>query len=131
MKTLIAEDDFVSRLLLQELLKVFGPVHIAYNGKEALEALELANRTGEPYDLICLDIMMPEMDGLQALKEIRAGEDSKKLLPTSRVKIMMTTALADRENVVEAIHGKCDAFLVKPIMKAKLLDELRRLDLVW
>ena len=63
MKTLIVEDDFTSRLYLQELLKGYGPTHIAVNGKEAIEATHLALEAGEPYNLICLDIMMPEMDG--------------------------------------------------------------------
>lgn len=131
MKTLIAEDDFVSRLLLQELLKKYGPVHMAFNGKEALDAVKLADESGEPYDLICLDIMMPEMDGQQALKEIRAMEEAKGLVMSRWVKIIMTTALAGKENVIEAIRGKCDAFLVKPIQKTKLLEELRRLNLIW
>ncbi len=131
MKTLIAEDDFVSRLLLQELLKAYGPVHTAFNGKEAIEAVQLAYQSGEPYELICLDIMMPEMDGQQALKEIRALEEEKGILLSRWCKIMMTTALADKQNVLEAVRGKCDAFLVKPIQKAKLLEELRRLNLIW
>ncbi len=131
MKTLIAEDDFANRLLLQELLKKYGPVHTAFNGKEALEAVKLADQSGEPYDLICLDIMMPEMDGQEALKEIRAMEEAKGLAISRWVKIIMTTALADKENVVEAIRGKCDAFLVKPIQKPKLLEELHRLNLIW
>lgn len=130
MKTLIVEDDFTSRLLLQQFLKEYGPVHTAFNGKEALEAVKLANGSGEPYDLICLDIMMPEMDGQRALKEIRAAEEAKGLAISRWVKIIMTTALADRENVIEAIRGKCDAFLVKPIKKTKLLEELRRLNLI-
>jgi Response regulator containing CheY-like receiver, AAA-type ATPase, and DNA-binding domains len=130
MKTLIVEDDLVSRLLLERFLKKYGPVHMALNGKEALEAVKLADETGEPYDLICLDIMMPEMDGQQALKEMRAMEEARDLSLSRRVKIIMTTALADKENVIEAIRGKCDAFLVKPFQKARLLEELRRLNLI-
>ena len=76
MKTLIVDDDFTNRLLLQEILKVHGPVHVAVNGKEAVEAVAAARDNKEdPYDLICLDIMMPEMDGQEDLKIIRADED--------------------------------------------------------
>ncbi len=131
MKTLIVEDDFTSRLLLQELLKSFGTFHIAVNGREAVGAVRAALKSGEPYDLICLDIMMPEMDGQQALKEIRAIEESSRILPSCWAKIIMTTAVGDKTNVVEAIRGKCDAFLVKPVRKAKLMDELKRLKLIW
>ena len=66
MKTLIVEDDFTSRLLLQEILKRFGEIHIAVNGKEAVAAVRSAMDAGVPYDLICLDMMMPEMDGREA-----------------------------------------------------------------
>ena len=63
MKTLIVEDDFTSRLLLQELLRRFGPCHVAVNGVEAVDAVTAALTANAPYDLICLDIMMPVMGG--------------------------------------------------------------------
>jgi two-component system chemotaxis response regulator CheY len=130
MKTLIAEDDFTSRMLLQELLKYHGLSHIAVNGKEAVEAVRLALEAGEPYDLICLDIMMPEMDGQQALREIRLIEENYGIIHTNRARIVMTTALADKENVMKAVEGKCDHFLIKPIEKAKLLEMLRTFQLI-
>ena len=78
MKTLIVEDDFTSRVVMQKILKDQGPVHIAVNGKEAVEAARLAVETNDPYNLICLDIMMPEMDGHQALKQIRMVENNRR-----------------------------------------------------
>ena len=128
LKMLIAEDDFASRLLMQEYLKKFGSPHIAVNGKEAVMAVSLALEKYEPYDLICLDIMMPEMDGHQALREIRALE--QKSGNSRRSKIIMTTALVDHRNVMDAVREKCDYFLVKPIRKAALLDQLRVLSLI-
>jgi len=130
MKTLIVEDDFTSRLLLQELLKGYGPSHVAVNGKEAVEATRLALEAGEPYDLICLDIMMPEMDGQQALREIRAQEEARGIISSNGAKIVMTTALGDLKNVSAAYSGLCDGYLTKPIQKAKLLEELRKLGLM-
>jgi two-component system, chemotaxis family, chemotaxis protein CheY len=129
LKTLIVEDDFTSRLLLQEILREYGASHVAVDGKEAVEAVRIALQADEPYDLICLDIMMPEMDGQQALKEIRALEKSK---PSMRkeAKIVMTTALTDMKNVYTALSSMCDAYLTKPVHKAKLVQELRKLDLV-
>jgi two-component system chemotaxis response regulator CheY len=129
MKTLIVDDDFTSRLYLQEVLKAYGPVHIAANGKEAVQAVAAAVNSGEPYDLICLDIMMPEMDGQQALTEIRAKEEAKRI--PKRARIIMTTALTDPETVTTAIQGKCDYFLAKPIPRAILLDKLRKLALIY
>jgi two-component system, chemotaxis family, chemotaxis protein CheY len=130
MKTLIVEDDFSSRLLLQELLKSYGPTHVAVNGKEAVEAVRLALEAAEPYDLVCLDIMMPEMDGQAALRNIRAHEDARRIPFPNRAKIIMTTALSDRENVMKAREQLCDYFLVKPVQKGKLREQLRKLKLI-
>jgi two-component system chemotaxis response regulator CheY len=130
MKTLIVEDDFTSRLLLQEILRPYGPSHVAVNGREAVEAVRLALEANEPYDLICLDIMMPEMDGQAALKDIRAQEEARGILLSKGAKIMMTTALGDIRNVSAAFNSLCDGYLTKPIQKAKLLEELRTLKLI-
>ncbi|HQM44898.1 MAG: response regulator [Syntrophaceae bacterium] len=129
MKTLIVEDDFTSRLLLQELLKIYGPCHIAVNGKEAVEAARIALDSGEPYDLICMDIMMPEMDGQEALRRIRELEEDRGILSTYGTKIFMITALGDIRNVSDAYGNMCDAYLTKPIQQAKLQEELRKLKL--
>jgi len=129
MKTLIVEDDFTSRVLLQELLKRYGASHVAVNGREAVEAVRCALQADAPYDLICLDIMMPVMDGLEALKQIRALEMEHGL--TSRgTKIVMTTALGDIPSVATAFSGLCDSYLTKPISKDKLQAELRQLDFI-
>ncbi len=130
MKTLIVEDDFTSRLLLQELLKNFGLSQIAVNGKEAVEAFRIALAAGEPYDLICLDIMMPEMDGKEALRLIRLQEEQQGILSSNGVKIVMTTALGDMRNVADAYRNLCDAYITKPIDKEKLYRELQALELI-
>jgi two-component system, chemotaxis family, chemotaxis protein CheY len=127
MKVLIVEDDFTSRLLVQMLLAQYGECHIAVNGREAVAAFRTALDAGEPYDLICLDIMMPEMDGHAALKEIRTLEEARCVLPIRGAKIIMTTALNDLKNVSSAYQELCDGYLTKPIDRAKLiglLDEL-------
>lgn len=129
MKTLIVEDDSTSRLLLQGYLKVYGAINVAENGKEAVEAVRLALEANEPYDLICLDIMMPDMNGQEALKEIRLMEEKKGIAAPDHVKIVMTTSLADRTNVIQASQYHCDCYLLKPLSKAKLLQELRNLRL--
>ena len=130
MKTLIAEDDFTSRLLLQGLLKNYGRCHVAVNGTEAVEAVRIALEAKEPYDLICLDIMMPEMTGQEALRLIRDHEEALGVLSTHGAKIIMTTALDDIKNVKNAFYNLCDAYLAKPIQKDLLLRELSKLGLV-
>lgn len=129
MKTLIVEDDFTSRLLLQTFLSAFGECHVAANGKEAIEAFRLAQNGGASYDLICMDILMPEMDGHTAVKTIRTMED-RRLLPTVPARIIMTTSLSDRENVAKSIHELCDAYLIKPVDTGKLLNQLKTFGLL-
>jgi two-component system chemotaxis response regulator CheY len=126
MKILIAEDDFVSRKILNTILAPLGEVDIAANGHEAFTAVKMAFENNQPYDLICLDIMMPEVDGIMVLKKIRQLEAQKGLDPEKRSKIIMTTALSDKSHVLAAAQANCDGFLVKPIEKDRLFDELRK-----
>ena len=130
MKILIVEDDFTNRLLMQELLKSYGTCHVAVNGKEAVDAAQLALEIGEPYDLVCLDIIMPEMDGQEALRKIRDNEEARGVLSTKGAKIVMTTALGDVKSISTAFTSLCDGYLTKPIQKEKLVEELRKLKLI-
>ena len=130
MKTLIVEDEITSRVMLREILKRYGAPQVAMNGREAVDAVTSALQAGEPFDLICLDIKMPEMDGQEALKRIRQLEEEAAVTTERRARVIMTSALADRENVLEAIRSQCDYFLVKPIDARALLEELRRLGLI-
>ena len=130
MKTLIAEDDFTSRLLLQNVLAPYGECHVAVNGREAVRGFRMARQDGSPYDLVCLDILMPEMDGLAVLKEIRAIEEAAGILSSSGAKVIMTTGLADPKNVIEAFRGLCDGYLPKPFDKGKLLAQLESLGVI-
>ena len=130
MRTLIVEDDFTCRLLLQTLLSRYGDCHIAVNGREAVDAFHHALDGGQPYDLICMDIMLPEMDGQSAVKEIRACEEARGTLSTEGVKIIMTTALDDVKNVVESFKLLCDAYVFKPIDTGNLINHLKYLRLI-
>ncbi|MGA9672078.1 MAG: response regulator [Terracidiphilus sp.] len=130
MKTLIVEDDFTSRLLLQTFLSRYGECHIAVNGKEAVEAFRGATDSGSPYGLICMDILMPEMDGKEAVKQIRGVEVANGVLSTYGVKIIMTTGLDDMKEVIRSFQELCDAYLCKPIDTAELLRHLKAFRLV-
>ncbi len=126
MKILIAEDDFVSRKPINALLTPFGEVDIAANGKETFAAVKMAFENNHPYDLICLDILMPELDGIMTLKKIRQMEVEKGLNPETRSKIIMTSAVSDKNYVLAAVQANCNGFLVKPIEKDRLFDEIRK-----
>jgi two-component system, chemotaxis family, chemotaxis protein CheY len=130
MKILVAEDDFTSRLLLEKILSPYGVVHGAVNGREAVDAYRMSLDAGTPFELICLDIMMPDMNGHEALKEIRRIEDAYRIAVGKGSKIIMTTALDDADNIFSAFRGLCDAYMVKPINKGKLLQHLKKFGLL-
>jgi two-component system chemotaxis response regulator CheY len=130
MTTLIVEDDFTNRLVLQKRLEEHGEVELAVNGVEAIDAVTNRLKEGKIYDLICLDIMLPEMDGQEALKRIRAAENAAGFAVGQGSKIVMTTALSDANNVMSAFRGEADGYLVKPIERDKLEQQLTALGLL-
>lgn len=131
MKSLIVEDDFGSRRLLQTYVQDLGPTDIVVDGDEAIQAFRLAWEENDPYDVIFLDIMMPNVDGQEALKQIREIERSIGIREKDQVKVIMTTALEDPRNVVEAYHqGAATSYLVKPIERHRLMEELDNLGLI-
>lgn len=131
MRILIVEDDFASRIVLQKFLSPFGQCDITINGLEAVQAFGIALDEGNPYDLICLDIMMPEMNGQEALKEIRKIEEERGIYSKDQVKIIMMTALDTPKDVVEAYYrGGCSSYLVKPIIRKKLISLLKEYNLI-
>jgi Response regulator containing CheY-like receiver domain and AraC-type DNA-binding domain len=130
MRTLIVEDDFVCRRLLQSMLKPYGEVDIAVNGVEALEAFKLALEEQKCYNLICIDILMPEMNGQELLKNIREYEEMMGIYGMDNVKIIMTTSIGDFGNIKSAFVEQCDAYMVKPIERKKLDEKLVELGLI-
>lgn len=130
MKILIAEDDMTSRKFLFRLLARFGDCDLVVDGMEAIDAILLANKDKKPYDLICLDIMMPKVDGVQVLKSIRDFEKHQEPQGSHRSIILMTTALSDAELVQEAFMQGCDAYAAKPLDTAKMLEVLENFKLI-
>jgi len=131
LKILIVEDEYISRALLTEILSPYGSCHIATNGREALEILAKACDDDKRYDLVCLDIVMPEIDGHEVLAGIRDMEASRGIRGMAATKVIMTTALDDTHNIMEAFaNGHCEAYLTKPIDRKKLLDHLCELKLL-
>jgi two-component system chemotaxis response regulator CheY len=74
--------------------------------------------------------MMPEMDGVAALRAIRNDEEDQRLPPSRCAKIVMATAMRDRDTVTRAYRELCDGYLVKPIERDKLLALLTELNLL-
>ena len=130
MKILIVEDHFINRFVLQKMLLKYGECDVTVNGKEAVDAFTIALEEGAPYDVIFLDIMMPVMDGREALEIIRKKEKESGITPANETKIIMVTALDTPKEVINAYyHGGCTNYLVKPIEQNKLEAAIKELNL--
>jgi len=123
MKTLIVDDDIFNCKLLQSILKDYGECSIAMSGISAIQLFEEALKADEIYDLVCLDIMMPEKDGYETLRDMRALEQNQPTQTDKRSRIIMVTALEEQENKTKAFYENCDGYLVKPVER-KLLEEM-------
>jgi two-component system chemotaxis response regulator CheY len=123
MKFLIVEDDTVSAIVMDKFLSPYGSCTIATDGLMAVKLFESA-LTIERFDLIWLDIMLPRMDGQEVLKNIRALEEKKQIFGEDRTKVIMTTALADHVNIMEAFRCQCEGYIVKPVSRQKIIDQL-------
>jgi two-component system chemotaxis response regulator CheY len=127
MKTLIVEDELTSRIILQKILGTYGEVQLCGDGQEAIDAFVRAMGKGEPFDLICMDFMMPEMDGRTALKRIRSIEQERGIPRNQAIKVIMATGMSAIEEEYSDITGLCEAIIQKPIRKDTLVDILERM----
>ncbi len=130
MRILIAEDDYVSRKFLYKFLSTFGECDVTVDGMEAIEVFISALQEENYYNLVCLDIMMPEVDGIKALKTIRLLEKERELPKDKCAKIIMTTALNDTDGIFNTYELGSEAYAVKPIDTVKLVEVMTKLGLI-
>jgi two-component system chemotaxis response regulator CheY len=128
MKSLVAEDDVTNRKLLKTFLSRYGECDVAVDGKQAVNAALLALQSHCGYDLVCMDLRMPQMDGQEAIREIRKQKAAMGASQPS--KIIVTTIHTDTESIATTLLGRCNAYLVKPIDTAMLKKELKALGLI-
>ena len=121
MRSLIVDDDRVCRMLLTAVLSRGGAISQAATGAKAVAAVARALHHGEPFALITLDIMMPDMDGHAALAEIRRLESEHEGTPIAPAFILMTSSLGDGRNVGKAFGAHCDGYLTKPVELDRLV----------
>jgi len=126
-KFLIVDDDPACRTLLKTVLEPYAECDLAFDGGEAIDAVRLALEDGKPYELICLDIMMPNTNGHEALQAIRDLEQRHGIGGTDAVKIIMATALMDSKHCVRAFKSGCESYVTKPLHVDELLDQVRAL----
>lgn len=126
-KILVAEDEFINRRLLLKLLEPYGECTVAVDGLGALEEFKRALDKEEPFQIIFLDIVMPNLGGTDLLKRIREIESQRNIPENHRAIVIMTTAISDRQSVIQAAFNQCSAYLVKPVKQEALVKKLSAL----
>ncbi|MDI4237800.1 response regulator [Bradyrhizobium sp. Arg237L] len=122
---LVAEDNEINALLMRSLLTRLGhKVVITTNGEEALQSWLSAKSTGAPYDLVLMDVQMPQLNGIETTKRIRQSEADQPGRPTPILALTANTLAEDRSACFEA---GMDGFLIKPLDREKLEEALRGL----
>ena len=124
---LVVDDIDTGRKVLAAMMSRFGRVDVAGSAAEALEKLGAADEEGDAYDLLLLDIMMPEMDGIQLLCRVREQERRTGKPPA---KAVMTTALDEREHIEAALEAGASGYLLKPLSIGKVTSQLQKLNLL-
>ena len=129
MRILVVDDDGPNRKLLKAMAAKLGDCETTESGQEALAAFQKAWEDWRPFNLILLDILMPEMDGKEVLLKIREIEKEKKISEQHQARIIMVTGVSEEEMVVACLKNGCDDFLVKPIESNVLFDKINHLGL--
>jgi two-component system chemotaxis response regulator CheY len=115
MKALVVDDDLITRIVLQEILSCYADVHSCVDGNEAVLAYRRALDRGDPYDLVCMDVLMPVMGGIEALQLIRREEELHGRYRPRATKVIITTASDDTDTISQAFRELCDAYVIKPV----------------
>ncbi len=130
MNILIVEDDFVSRKFMTKFLSKYGTCQTAEDGEMAVQMYKQAYEDNNPYDLVCMDIMMPKMDGYETVTQIRKYEEEQGISGNQEVKVIMTSGMDASKNVTKAFEFGCVAYASKPIDMVKFNNILRELQLI-
>ncbi|RKY34251.1 MAG: response regulator [Candidatus Omnitrophota bacterium] len=121
-KILVVDDDFITRKLTIEMLKEQAMCDTAANGKEAMQAYQHSLDTKQNYDLILLDVSMPEIDGLGVLRLIREQEKEDGVLLGEGIPIIIVTAY--KKTFTDAFTQGCDDYLLKPLFAKTLIEKI-------
>jgi two-component system chemotaxis response regulator CheY len=130
-KFLIVEDDRVSSKILENFLTNFADCDTAPNATVAFDLFEKSIIDGHPYDLICSDVVMPEVDGHELIRKIREREESLPIIDSIRTRIFMISTSDSPKDMTQAIlDNGCDDYVVKPFHRDALKDILQKYDLI-
>lgn len=124
-KFLVVDDEALNCRLLREIIAETAYCDCVYNGFDAVRLFETAHATNVAYDLMLLDISMPEMDGIEVLSRIRDYENSVGVLLGEGIPIIMVTAV--RELFMEAFKKGADDYILKPVDQEILMEKISTL----
>lgn len=127
MRILVVDDDAKNRKLLATILKSVGECMTAEDGTQALLAFRDAWQQWRPFGLILLDIMMPGMSGEEVLESVREMERDRKVEPEHQSKIVMVTAVSEKEMVTRCFQLGCNDFIIKPYDMETIFGKLDKL----
>lgn len=130
MRILIAEDDPVTLIFMKKFLARYGECDVAVNGLEAVTTFSKAVEEENYYNLVCLDIRMPKLDGIGVFKAMRELEKQKGVNSIDQAEIIMTTAVNDRQIITDASDAGCNTFVWKPIEVERFTLALENLGLI-
>ncbi len=130
MKTLIVDDELVSRQKMKKIMQHFGECIAVENGPAAVSAFKEAHHQQQPFNLITLDISMPEMDGTEVLQRIRNIEKAEMLSGDEAVKIIMVTSQSDKDTVINCVRSGCNSYIAKPFNRETVSDKLSEIGLL-
>ena len=126
-RILIADDDAAFVELLRTVLAPHAAITVARDGIEAIAAFRSALETGQHFAAVCLDQLMPGMDGNRTLRALRRTEATHAGQGWTRARIVVVSALRDRAQVLRALESGCDSYLVKPLEPQSVVVRLREL----
>jgi two-component system chemotaxis response regulator CheY len=129
MRSLIVEDNPVNQLFLSRILSKHGTCDAFSNALDGIKAFVKALDQGQPYQLVCLDVSMQGLDGMDALKRIRAIETERGIVRHECVRIFMVTAMGD-PHIVKSAVALSDAYLLKPVDYSTLMACMKKLHLI-
>lgn len=127
MKTLVVDDELVSRKKMEAIVKNFGDCVTATSGKSAIVAFSKAWHEKAPFDLMTLDVSMPDINGMEVLARIREIENESKIAPDKRMKIIMVTSKSDNATVLSCLNSGCNEYIVKPFDMDTIQKKIEKL----
>ena len=130
MKTLVVEDDATTAAVMAGLLELYGEVSLVQSGAAALDLFSHALKSGEAFDLVCLDIMLPDMSGKDVLKALRDHEAFIGCQESDAARIVMTSSRKDPPAILGSFREQCDGYLVKPATQSKLHQMIKKQGLI-